>query len=81
MVSKQLKLVAAGVGATAVVAMGALGVVLAEEPQGVATYPVVSEATLGDTATQEPAGSTPETTFAEPEVKAEVPDGYDQEPD
>lgn len=70
--STQFKLVLAGVGASAVVAMGALGATVAA--------PTESVGTVSQGASEEPS-TTPVTSFAEPSVKAELPDGYDQEPD
>jgi hypothetical protein len=77
---KQLKLVAASVGAGAVVAMGALGVALGGSPETSGTFSEGPEATLGETSTETTGVTEPETTFATPPVVAEVPDGYSQEP-
>jgi hypothetical protein len=73
--SQKLKLVSATVGASAVLVMGALTMALSTDS---ASTTVVSdpELTLGETSTVEKAASTPETTFAAPEVTAEVPDGF-----
>lgn len=77
MKTAQLKLAAAGIGAGALVAMGALGVVLGGAPDTVPANTVAFNQTE-----EEPApNTTPATTFAEPSVEVEVPDGYDQIPD
>lgn len=77
---KQLKLVAASVGAGAVVAMGALGVALGGSPESTGTFSEGPEATLGETTTVETGVTAPETSIAVPEVTVELPDGYDQTP-
>ena len=74
--SKQLKLVSAGIGASAVVAMGALGVALGEAPSGTGTVGEGPEITLGETSTESTAPLAPETTLATPPVTAEPPDGF-----
>lgn len=75
--SKQLKLVAAGVGATAAVVMGLVGAAVSEPPAGTGPIRVVSdEMTLGETITKTTAPPTPETTVIEPAVTAEPPDGF-----
>ena len=73
----QLKLTAAGIGA--VVAMGALGVVMGGAPEGVPADTVAFNQTEEEA--PEAPDTTPATTFAEPPVEVEVPDGYDQVPD
>jgi lipid-binding SYLF domain-containing protein len=75
--TRQLKLASAAIGASAVVAMGALTAVLSDDNS---SNTVVSgpEITLGETTTIEKAASTPETTIAAPEVTAEVPCGFDE---
>ncbi len=75
--SKQLKVVAAGVGASAAVVMGALGVTFASTPDSTGTFSEGPEVTLGETSTEEAAPTEPETTFVTPPVTAEKPDGYD----
>jgi hypothetical protein len=74
--SKQLKLVAAGVGAGAAVAMGALGVMFADEPNSAGTVSEGPEITLGETTTSSVAPSEIATTFVTPPVTAERPDGF-----
>jgi hypothetical protein len=75
--SNRIKIASAGVGAAAVVAMGALGVALTVEGDGAATVSVVSdEMTLGETVTETTAPPEPETTLAEPTATAEPPDGF-----
>jgi len=75
--SKQVKLVAAGVGASAAVVMGALGVTFASTPDTTGTFSEGPEVTLGETSTEEAAPTELETTFVTPPVTAEKPDGYD----
>ena len=77
MKSKQLKYVAAGIGAGAAVTMGVLGVAFSDAPAGTAPVRVLSdEMTVGETITETTAPPTPETTIVEPAVKAEPPDGF-----
>jgi hypothetical protein len=78
MKSKQLKLVAAGIGAGAAVAMGAVGVAFAGQPNGVGTFSEGPEFTLGETTTESVAPTELATTFVTPPVTAEKPDGFDQ---
>ena len=74
--STKLKLVSATVGATAAIAMGALGVAFstvssAEEPTpGPVPTP---EATTGETITTTTPPSTPETTEATPSIEGPAP--------
>jgi len=75
--SKQVKLVAAGVGASAAVVMGALGVTFASAPDSTGTVSEGPEVTLGETSTEEAAPTELATTFVTPPVTAEKPDGYD----
>lgn len=77
MKSKQLKLVAAGIGAGAAVAMGALGLAFAEQPTGSGTVSEGPEFTLGETTTESVAPTELATTFVSPPVTAEKPDGFD----
>jgi hypothetical protein len=72
--SSQLKLVAAGFGAGALVAMGTLTVVLSDAPGTVGEGP---EVTLGETTTSSVAPTELATTFVTPPVTAERPDGFD----
>jgi hypothetical protein len=73
--SRKLKLVSATVGASAVVAMGALTMGLSTDSSETT---VVSdpEMTLGETSTIEKAATEVETSLAVPEVTVEVPDGF-----
>lgn len=77
MKSKQLKLVAAGIGAGAAVAMGALGISFADEPNSAGTFSEGPELTLGETSTESVAPTEVATTFVTPPVTAERPDGFD----
>jgi hypothetical protein len=70
----QLKLVAAGVGACAIVAMGALTVVFSDAPGSIGEG---AEVTLGETTTSSVAPTELATTFVTPPVTAERPDGFD----
>jgi hypothetical protein len=72
--SSQLKLVAAGIGAGALVAMGTLTVVFSDAPGTVSEGP---EVTLGETTTSSVAPTELATTFVTPPVTAERPDGFD----
>ena len=74
--TKQLKLVAAGIGAGAAVAMGALGVTFADEPNSAGTVGEGPEITLGETTTSSVAPSEIATTFVTPPMTAERPDGF-----
>ena len=76
MKSKQLKLVAAGIGAGAAVAMGALGASFADEPNSAGTVSEGAEITLGETTTDSAAPTELATTFVTPPVTAERPDGF-----
>jgi hypothetical protein len=71
--SSQLKLVAASIGASALVAMGALTVVFSGAPGSVSEGP---EITLGETTTSTTAPAEPETSIATPMVTASVPEGF-----
>jgi hypothetical protein len=71
--SSQLKLVAAGVGAGALISMGALTVVFSGAPGSISEGP---EITLGETTTSTTAPSEPETSVATPEVTASTPEGF-----
>jgi hypothetical protein len=74
--STKIKLSAAVVGASAVVAMGTLTFALSSEDTGSASIISGPEMTLGETSTIEKAATSPETTMAVPEVTAEPPDGF-----
>jgi len=71
--SSQLKVVAAGVGASALVAMGALTVVFSDAPGSISEGP---EITLGETTTSTTAPTELETSIATPMVTASVPEGF-----
>ncbi|SEH70195.1 hypothetical protein SAMN04489835_3037 [Mycolicibacterium rutilum] len=70
-----MKMIAGGVGVGAVIAMGALGVVLAEAPQPASTQIVSQDEeptmTLPETTTSTTAQTEVETPVATPEVTAE----------
>jgi hypothetical protein len=70
---KQVKVVAAGIGAGALVAMGTLTVVFSAAPGSVSEG---SKATLGETTTSSVAPTELATTFVTPPVTAERPDGF-----
>ncbi|OBK76038.1 hypothetical protein [Mycobacterium sp. 1274761.0] len=74
--SKKFKLASAAVGASAVVAMGALTVALSGEVTGSASVVSEPRMTLGETSTVEKAAKSPETSVAVPEVTAEPPEGF-----
>jgi len=71
--SSQLKLVAAGIGAGALVAMGTLTVVFSDAPGSVGEDP---EITLGETTTSTTAPAELATSIASPTVTASVPEGF-----
>jgi len=70
----QLKLVAAGIGAGALVAMGTLTVAFSAAPGTLGEGP---EITLGETTTSTTAPAELATSIASPPVTAERPDGFD----
>jgi hypothetical protein len=72
--TSQLKLMAAGIGASAIVAMGALTVVFSDARGSVSEG---AEVTLGETTTSSVAPTELATTFVTPPVTAERPDGFD----
>jgi hypothetical protein len=74
--SKQLKLVAAGIGASAAIAMGALGMLFAGEPNSAGSVSKGPEITMGETTTGSVAPTELATTFVTPPVTAERPDGF-----
>jgi hypothetical protein len=74
---KQLKLAAAGIGAGAAVAMGALGVAFAGAPDSAGIMSEGAEITLGETTTEEVGVTELATTFVTPPVTAEKPDGFE----
>ncbi|MGV0745567.1 hypothetical protein [Mycolicibacterium sp. XJ870] len=69
---KQYKLVLAGAGAAAVVAMGAFGAVLGQTP----ALGAEPGGEIGETVTETTAPSELETSVATPPVEVELPDGY-----
>ena len=71
--SSQLKLAAAGIGGGALVAMGALTVVLSDAPGSMSDGP---EITLGSTTTSTVAPMSVETSIASPTLTAHTPDGF-----
>ena len=73
---KRLKMVAAGIGAGAAVAMGLLGVTFADGPNGAGTVSEGAEITLGETTTDSTAPTELATTFVTPPVTADRPDGF-----
>jgi hypothetical protein len=74
--TKQLKLAAAGIGAGAAVAMGALGFASAGQSNTVGVFSEGAEITLGETTTSSVAPTELATTFVTPPVTAERPDGF-----
>lgn len=75
MKSKQFKLISAGIGAGAVIAMGALGAVFTGASGDMQTVVQGPDMTLGETTTSTTAPLEPETPVAEPEVTAEPAPG------
>ncbi len=71
--SSQLKVVAAGIGAGALVSMGALTVVFSDAPGSISEGP---EITMGETSTSTTAPLSVETSIATPEVTASTPEGF-----
>jgi hypothetical protein len=71
MMSNRLKVAAAGVGAGAVLAMGALGAVFTTHADGTQTVGEGPEITLGETTTSTTGKTELETPVAVPEVTAE----------
>ncbi|MFV1365267.1 hypothetical protein ABQF17_09630 [Mycolicibacterium elephantis] len=71
MKTQQLKLIFAGVGVGAIIAMGALGAVFAPVPAGTGTVSQEPDMTLGETTTSTTANTELETPAATPEVTAE----------
>jgi len=78
MKAKQLKLVAAGIGAGAAVAMGAMGAVFAGAADSTGVVGEGAEVTLGETTTSSLAPTELATTFVTPPVTAERPEGFAQ---
>ena len=76
MSSKKIKLAAATIGASAVVAMGTLTAVLSDDSSSTTIVSDPVEMTLGETSTIEKAATEVETSLAVPVVTAEPPDGF-----
>ncbi len=74
--TKQLKLAAAGIGAGAAIAMGAVGLSFAGMPDSTGSLSDGPEITMGETSTESVAPTALETTFVTPPVTAEPPDGF-----
>jgi hypothetical protein len=73
---KRVKLLSAVIGASAVVAVGAVGVAVANEQAGTGTVGVVPEATPGATATTTTPPTAPVTSVAAPTMTATTPAGF-----
>ena len=73
---KRVKLLSAVIGASAVVATGAVGVALANEQAGTDTVGAVPEATVGATATTTTPPTAPVTSLATPPMTATTPAGF-----
>lgn len=71
MKTQQLKLMFAGVGVGAVIAIGALGAVFAPAPDGMGTVSQEPDMTLGETTTSTTPNTGLETPVATPGVTAE----------
>jgi hypothetical protein len=71
--SSRLKLVAASIGGSALVAVGALTVILSNAPGTLGEGP---EITLGETTTTTTPPTAPETSVATPPVTATTPEGF-----
>jgi hypothetical protein len=72
---KRVKLLSAVIGASAVVAVGAVGVAVANEQAGTGTVGVVPEATPGAATTTTPP-TAPVTSIATPPMTATTPAGF-----
>jgi len=70
---KRVKLLSAVIGASAVVAIGAVAVAVANEQAGTGTVGSAPEATVGGTTTTT---TTPPTTIVSPTMKAIPPKGF-----
>ena len=73
---KRVKLLSAVIGASAVVAVGAVSVALANEQVGTGTVGAVPEATVGATATTTTPPPAPVTSLATPPMTATTPAGF-----
>lgn len=72
----QYRLVMAGGGVAAAVAMAVLGPMMVPSSSGGAPFGEAPKVSAGETSTETHAPTEIETTFAEPPVKVELPDGY-----
>jgi type IV secretory pathway TrbL component len=73
---KRVKLFSAVIGASAVVAVGAVGVAVANEQAVTGTVGAVPEATLGATTTTTTPPAAPVTSIATPTMTATTPAGF-----
>ena len=73
---QRVKLLSAVIGASAVVAVGAVGVAVANEQAGTGTVAAVPEATLGATTTTTTPPAAPVTSIAVPTMTATTPAGF-----
>jgi hypothetical protein len=73
---KRVKLLSAVIGASAVVAVGAVGVAVANEQAGTGTVGSGPEATLGGTITTTTPPAAPVTSIAAPTMTATTPSGF-----
>ena len=72
----RVKVFAAVIGGSAVVAVGAVGVAVANEQAGTGTVGAVPEATLGATTTTTTPPAAPVTSIAIPPMTASTPAGF-----
>ena len=72
----QVRFLMAVAGAAAAVAMAVLGPVMAQSSSAAGIFGDMPQASVSETETKSTAPSEPETTFATPPVKVELPDGY-----
>jgi hypothetical protein len=73
---KRVKFLSAAIGASAVVAMGAVGVAVANEQASTGNVGAVPEATLGATTTPTTPPAAPVTSIATPPMTATTPAGF-----
>ena len=73
---KRVKLLSAVIGASAVVAVGAVGVAVANEQAGTGTVGAGPEATVGATTTTTTPPAAPVTSIATPTMTATTPAGF-----
>ncbi len=79
--SNQFKILSAGLGASAFVAMGALTIGLSATPSNPGVIGEGPELTLGETTTETTAPAEPMTSFASPTAPADVVDGFEPQGD